>query len=607
MNCYIETLSLMRTVFPPMNFRMASTGMCPQGAEARSFPGQQTNEPQTKYYIWKLAQSNQVLDRILVLVTKECMEQPIEVVGNLTTYEFYVEAIRCYLEELAKENIFFGKWLSETYAGDTSAYLKNTLKPVMVPERMDSAEWRRIVSMITEKDAEEKLELYFDFTGGSRVASLISLLLLRIIEEANHAVVKQVIYSDVQNRDDPKLVDCTRNYAILTSLERIAVANTAGEKATRKIVDELVKMGLSDESELTGTEAIDRVQQNADCALRKREREAVREDLSAAERSIKDSSGLAKGFKNNAIQKAKTVNSESPFRSLSKRKDLILVFHEEIMGILLDLQIVHSKLRKDRLVELMKANSDYSEDLWRWNRFNPKTRKYDIGESALVGVYPQLKKWLKLLAAQPSQSAWDVIEQQTDVRLPEYARIVDNRRFLNSATKKHTADFVKYLKEKEIASADYAYEQLAGMERVYLNLGFPFPCCYRGELYYEISNYYLDRTVALFDELEQIRQKDVNAYQERMAKLQSVPGELERAVPFMMKMKQWSWSQEKFSSPEAAERFAKELFERIEEVRRYRNAIAHKLENKYSDPVLQEELAKKIRIWLQEYEERFPQ
>lgn len=614
MNTFIETLSLMKHLPPIREFRLASRGMLPAGTESQSFSGQQTNEPQTKYYIWKLAQAGQVLDRIIVIVSGECMNDRIPELDNQTTYEFYYAAILRYLESFRTENVFFGSWLSERYGGNAAEYLSTVIMPITIPERMESAEWRSIIDLISEKNESDRLNLYFDFTGGSRVANLISLLLLRVIEESKDAAVCQVIYSDLQDPTDPKLVDCTNNYSILTSLERIAVASTGEEKVT-KIVDELIRMGLEDEKAREGTKEADSARNKANSAIRKEEKAEAGKAAIAIDNNNSGSNGLAAGFKKQAVKEAKEKSKESVFTALGRRKDEALIkdFHEEIMGLLLDEQVLcfnekkGNKKPKDRLKELMKANSDFVEGCWTWREFNQKTRQSE-SVSYTVGVYPQLKRCIEALYMDSGLAPAEALRQLCDVTRVDYQNAVEHRFNWYSPkgfTIRNTLDFMSYLKEHDIDEMDFSYVDLTQIQSVYYNLGFPFICSTNSEILRDISDYYIREAKTFIRRLEDLRNGNPEAYNKQLKTLLAEPDQLELEVPFMVRMRQWSVSEKRLPSKPEREVFLKTLCERIEKVRPYRNAISHNLSNTFREPAAQKAIAAEIRTWLKEYENRF--
>ena len=616
MNTFIETLSLMKRVPPVREFRLAAPDMLPAGSTARCFSGQQTNEPQTKYYIWKLAQSREVLDRIIVIVTEKCMNDPVPDHDGLTTYGFYKAAILRFLESFAAENTFFRDFLLEHHGGSAAAYLNAILMPVTIPERMESAEWRGIVDLIIDSQDAEHFNLYFDFTGGSRLASLISLLLLRIIEEAKDATVRQIVYSDLQELNDPKLVDCTSNYSILTSLERIAVAS-AGDEKVAKITEELIRMGLEDEAAREGAKQVDSVRNQAKSGIRKVDKNEAGKAAEAIARKASSSKGLASGVRNKAALEAKIQSKESVFAALGRRGDeqLIKDFHEEIMGLLLDEEVLcfterrSNKKPKDRLKELMKANSDYVEGCWTWKE-NGRMSGARESVSYPVGVYPQLRRFLEALDKNAGLTPIEALRQLCDVTREDYRNAIAHRflwYFPKGFTSKNTASFMNYLIEQEIDEMKYSYVDLVEIQSVYYNLGFPFVCSTNSEIRKDISDYYLRKAKAFAARLEDLQGRDQAAYRKRLKELLSDPNSLEVEVPIMVRMQQWSANVNRIPEQQEREDFVKTLCERIEKVRPYRNAVAHNLKNQFRDTAAQKRIAEEIRSWLKEYETRFCQ
>lgn len=612
MNCYIETLSLMKKVFPPRQFRLDDQAMVPSGAGERRFSGQQTNEPQTKYYIWKLAQQKQVLDRIIVIVTKECVEDLVESTEGQTSFQFYQLAIVQFLNELCEENTFFKYWLQKHHGGNAEAYLQAIMKPVMIPERMETAYWRSIISMISERPEKEPLHLYFDFTGGSRVASLISLLLLRTIEGSQGAEVRQVIYSDVQDPNDPKLVECTGNYAIVSSLEQIAVASAGGEDSSSKITDALILLGIADDTEKAVSQRIDDARGLAEAALRKSDQAHAKEMVSAVDLGAKSTTSIAGGYQRKVLESARAASNTSAFQKLCKRNDATLIkdFHEEIMGILMDEKVIRftgktgKKDPKDKLKELLKINQEYYEKTLFWFEFDRRTGRSER-VSYPAGVCPQVHRWLETLSFNPQMKPLDVLQAFCDVRREEYVCAVNRLTYVNGINARNAERYLQYLEEHHIEPNEYDFFDVDDWQRVYFNLGFPFACVFNSTVYPEISNYYLQKAKRLMKMLEAQQLQDPNVYSDTLKRLLSEPDKLEMEIPLMVKMSQWSVEQTIFASPAEANSFVTTLCSRIEQVRPYRNAVAHNLENEYRRPERQRDIADRIRGWLEEYDVRF--
>lgn len=609
MNCYIETLSLYaRPYSQPASYRVSSDKMVPDGLDGEvSFLGYQTNEAPTKYYIWSLAQKNEIIDKMIVIVTKECMNNRFEHIGNRTTYEFYCDEIVNYLDELSKENSFIAQYINKKYNGSSKAYLSSIIVPVMVPEKMNAGEWKGIVNTIVEYgDSEDKMNLYFDFTGGSRVASLISLLMLRIIE-IREAKVKQVIYGDIiTDKNDPKIIDCTDSYEVLSSIENIAAANYSTEKTINKIMKELVKIGLAEEDDLKGTEELDKLSEKSSRDLSKKSEEEILNEEKKLEKSINSAKGIVKAAKKKSVDETKKNNRMSPFRKLKEKrpkdKDLIKDFHEEIIGVFFDLNIIlcqkNGNDRRDPKILIqnaLKANEDY------YHKTDKKGKE--------TGVIPSVKSWIRVL--QDNDFFWPgkTYKRNCNIQLPFYSkdRTVNGWR-VKGVTKQHAIFFDEYLDNVGINKNEVSFLDLCTLQRIYFNYGFPFMCmdCGLGtDMHPEIMEYYNEVVFEFMKELDELKKRDFKKYKDELDMLLREESSIEKAIPYLVKLDFYETNQCKFPDEEKAKEFIQTLCSRIEKVRLFRNAIAHNSHNEYSNPEKQHEIADEIRKWLDEYETVF--
>lgn len=610
MNCYIETLSLIKKL-PAEDYiyRVENKKMLPEEFDVVCFKGKQTNETPTQYYIWSLAHKQEVIDRMIILVTKECMNNALSETGNRTTYQYYFDKMVEYIYDLANENSFIRTYLEEKYNGSAEKYLNDIIRVVMVPEKMDTNEWKDIVSAITEYDNDsESIKLYFDFTGGSRVASLISLLLLRIIEIQN-ADVKQIIYADAQVWEDKKLTDCTESYEILSHIENIANANDSKEKTAERIMQELIKMGLAAEEDLSSMKDFDRKASDATENLKKRSEQETAKEEEKLKSDIELSKGLAKAVKQKSFDQTHKYNRMSGFEKLKetrkKPSDLIKDFHEEIFNILYDYEIITynnsnpSDRRDPKLLirNAIKANEDYYYKIWQSGK---NTRE--------SGVIPELKKWLKTLKNNNGFTPLKTLERNKNIKLKYYEENVNRKFFVKGITAQRSGNFEKYLSDHNIDICGESFYKLSTWERVYYNYGFPFMCMSVGsgnDDYPEIMDYYNNQAEILMQRLEELQSGNQIEYKKELHRLLDTPGALEEAVPYMIDMKIWSVNEEKFYSSGDVSGFIKTLCERIEKVRPYRNAIAHNLDNDFRNSDKQRVIADEIRNWLDEYEIKF--
>lgn len=613
MNCFIETLSLYaRPYLQPASYRVISKKMLPDDCNLEiSFLGYQTNEAPTKYYIWTLAQNKSSIDKMIVIVTKECMNNRYEHIGNKTTYEFYCTEIEKYIDELAKENSYVNHFLSEKYNGSSKEYLNSIIVPVMVPERMNAREWKGIVNTIVEYgDSDDEMNLYFDFTGGSRVASLISLLMLRIIEIRN-AKVKQVIYGDIiTDKTNPKLIDCTDSYEVLSSIENIAAANYSAEKTVNKILKELVKIGLADEEDLKGADELDKLSEKSRNELSRRSEIEIKNEDKKLEAEVNTSKGIVKEAKKKSVDETKKNNRMSAFRKLKenipKDKELITKFHEEIIGVFYDLKVIlyrqnDSIDRRDPKILIqnaMKANEDY---YYKISKMGKRTKE--------SGVIPSVRAWLKAL--QENDYFWPskTYKRNCNIKLAYYSKDRGvNGWHVKGVTSQQSIYFDKYLDGVDVDKENESFLDLCTLQRIYYNYGFPFMCMASGngsDMYPYIAEYYNNVVSEFMNELDKLKKKDFYEYKNELKRLLSNENALEQKIPYLITLDIYEINKEKFTNEEEAKSFIQTLSARIEKVRLYRNAIAHYINNEYSETEKQKEIADEIREWLDEYESIF--
>lgn len=606
MNYLMETLSLINNTLPEKddNYRIGSISMLPEGIEADDktiFPGRQTNEAPTKYFIWYLSQQKKMFDEIFVLVTDECINKNVNCLGfQKSTYQYYKDSIVDYLEKLKKDEEFVSTYLSEKYNGSAREYVEVVMKDIVVPSGVTAAEWKSIVSMISENGKKSNnIDIYVDFTGGSRLASLISLLLLRIIEIQNINVVR-MIYSDITNRSDRKLVDCTESYKILSNIENIAKAESSKDDSTRKIISELIKMGLASEEDMEGTEELDKQITISETTLVKDAALMNSDKKKQQTGPAKKTSSIADSVKQKSVDRVQVNMNRSPFSKLSGRSDdsLIKDFHEEILSVMFGINIIKPKSGKD--VEPIKneiqANEMYYCFITGHNgRFSS-------------GVIPFTRNLIKYMKEHPQFDPVKNFEHSiyNSKKIAEYFKSIQNKPSIIGVPSNKDESFLEFLKKFQSGTNDS--KQLLDTYIVYYNYSFPYMCVGKGKkkIYPEIMNYYIDKVAELMKGLAELKNQDKDSYLNRLdTLLKTDNGELENAVPYMVGEDSWYVNTEKFSSREESERFLKDLLEKIAEVRPYRNAVAHNLNNKYNNIDEKKRMAKIIRNWLSEYERRF--
>ena len=619
MNCFIETLSYTRTLLPEKGTcRVAEPSMLPPGCADPDFSGQQTNITPTKYVMWSLSREQKLLDRIVAVVTDNCVDEKLSGLGGRSTLAYYLDEMTRYVERLCAELPPLGEQIRQRW-GSAENYLNSICMPVRISKKVDSKSWFEVVNKIIEGVSdEEHIDLYYDFTGGFRIASLVSLLLLKVVEVRN-STVKQVVY--VERSGDEKIInDCTDTYSVLSDLEQLAIANASPEDRAAKMTDALKKLGFATDEDQIGLRVLD--------DIRKKERKNLMMSNGAEyRRSAEDfgkgfaaSNSIVSNVGKQEIERLRTSSTRSAFRKLideqKKPEDLIKKFHEELIKVLLDEKILVYNGKKvpgqkklhDYVSDLVKANDSYYSRCY--SHFNKKTGKKETVE---CGVVTEVQKWLEDLR----DFAWYTPERTMASRLntnrQEYIQSLESMWWIKGFTATMTRRFDDYLKSMKAVpqpsqGSGFGAERIA-WQRVYYNYGFPFDCLSNNgqEEYSEVRDYYLAEALALMDRLGNLQKEEPAAYRRELERLRTDRKRLEEYLPYMTEteLPGIRLSRERFSSSDMADQFLRTISRQLQEVRPYRNAVAHELKNEYGTPEALLAEANRIRGWLEEYDQLF--
>lgn len=600
MDYFIETISLIRTDITSDEFEKSVTEyLTPEGI---SFKGKLTNEGSSKYLMWCLAKEGKLFDRVIMLVTKECVEVPVQAVDGKTTYEYYVASMKEYVKQLSCEFNSIKELLDRNYRGSIDEYVDRTFKRVLISPDPSKKEFGEIAKAIIPDDEKikEKIDIHIDFTGGSRVASLISLFITRILEAAG-SKVKRIVYGSKID-ELTRIIDLTKSYdSLLESIEEIANAHMRNSGAD--ILAVFKKLGLATDGDITEAAQIDQINEEISRDLKKKNPDEIKDKKDKLDSLSLNSSGAAGAVKLQYTQKAEENINTSPFIKLKgfNDKKLILNFYEEVFGIFYDLNVflcnspgLSAEKQKDLIKNSVRANDNYYK-----------------------GVLQKVKKWLDQLSkphyskTQSKQYYYkpqETFEYKTKITAKEYASVA-SQKYVTALSEKHSDIFKAYFTQSNTVAESVSPKEHARLQRIYFNCGFPFMCMGVGlnssEPYPEITDYYLKKVERLFSSLEELRSNNIKRYVERLNKLLKSPAALEAEIPYMIKTSVWEANGDKFNSDDDKKEFIKTLCDRIEKVRPYRNAISHKLDNEYSKLSAQKAMTAEIRKWLDEYENTY--
>lgn len=600
MNYFIETISLIKHDITSNAFfeRNYST---PTGT---SFKGKHTNEVPSKYLMWCLAKEGKLFDKVIMLVTKECVEDSVQILGK-TTYEYYIDSMKEYIKQLSTEFDSVKKLLDSNYNGSIDEYIRRTFKKVLVPAEPSGEESAAIAKTIFPNDEkiEENTGIHFDFTGGSRVVNLISLLLIRMLETAG-ARVKRVVYGNILG-DKGRINDLTENYnGLLEHIEDLAKARLSDSSSD--MITVFKKIGLATDDDINEASQIDSKKEEVSRNLKKKSEDKIKSDEEELDKLSSNSSGVAGAIKKQNTEKAKASNKASPFSKLLGFNDerLIVDFYEEVFGILYDLNVIFCTVsgespdkQKEIIKNAIKANDNY------YIKYNKKGKE-------IAGVLQKTKKWLGFLKDNSYYEPLKTLKSKSKITAGDY-KYISNMTYVKGLAETHTNAFAEYLIQSntEVGSElpVEIFKEYSQLQIIYFNCGFPFMCMgtNNSEMYPEIKDYYLEKVENLMMSLEELRSQNKKLYIKRLNELFENPSALEEEIPYMVEMSVWDVNKAKFDSDDDKKEFITILCKRIEKVRPFRNAISHKIANEYSDLSAQKTMAAQIREWLLEYEIAF--
>lgn len=188
--------------------------------------GIQTNEAATKYVIALLQEQGVLLDKIIMLCTKEVREVRFPFFGNMTTLEFYKSSILTFMKSkgVQQDEELFAPLEFNPNENDN---VNEILKPL-----------KGLIDITVGPNEDEK-RIFFDSTGGTRSAAFALYSALQLMQNSG-VKVEKVLYSNLareigaqpNSAEHPAKIDnVTKTYdTVLLLLGR--VQQKMGVKAT---------------------------------------------------------------------------------------------------------------------------------------------------------------------------------------------------------------------------------------------------------------------------------------------------------------------------------------------------------------------------------------
>lgn len=525
---------------------------------------------------------------------------------------------------------------------DIDKYVKNTCLlnddndgPLIISDNPDIPQLKKNIER--HFDYGKTTNLYVDITGGTRITSIVALLIARWYEQRGkgspvNAKVKKVIYSSIM--DDPKvIIDWTDNYELF----KIADSKTKIDSLPF-FTSDLFNSDQFDEEfqvrfdrylrETVNTEGMEK--EEIDIRVRflteAMDRLQVVNSMENLE-LIEKIQNAVNIYSSTVVDRLYEQSKDTESWDEDKKKKFITDWYSNIINDInsyVNINLRNKPIRTN-LVKLIQTNQYYYE------RYD----KNDAGKLA-DGVILKVINMLNDLRDSNEEPArlW---ESYQSIDSDKYDEWKDTTEYFSDkgAGKFYNEIFTKRLVIKEFQSdifnnkirhygridsiipvnmemGDYdklyKYEKLRNL---YYNYGFPFACIdSKNQLLDNIQIYYQEKVSDLFMELEDKWRGRDNSDEYRFM-IEDLLGDqsgkqerLEKLIPIYDIFKMTELKPGIFSDIAEAKKCFKDFSELYEKVRPVRNAIAHpeaeKLK-KFRTPEAVQEARVKIRVWLDEY------
>ena len=596
MNGYLMTLSLIN----PKGF-IREDGSVVDPIEYKTdedivFSGNSTNEAPSKYVLYKLGKDKQILNKILMLVSNECLDRRFSFIDNRNTYEYFIDKLKEFLDNDYHDMFpdLYDEIISRYESIDN--YLKQIVIQIHVSSEPVEEEKNSIVDSLIRfiGEDENNRDLYVDFSGGSRISGMVALTIVRVFEKQFRTNIKEVIYANI-NGDIKTISNINDYYSSLKALEDNALDYIKGDYASKA----QEKIGFKQSAEVKHINKVSQeIAEKSDKSYRKKEVKVVEKNLEQMKQK-KVADPYAKELQKQYTIKVEEDIKKNPLARLLNKSinDIIVDFHELFIEILIDNKyIVPKKCDANRFEDEVKKQIKVNEYYYE----NSDVKKYWYHH----GVLDSIVKWLDNKNINNYIDFW---QKKKNIMSNEYKSF--NPKYPDGINKKDSMLFMNYYYDNDIiidGSEENLLKEYYRLSLVYYNYGFPFMSQIKGNCYSELMDYYLNRTEAFFNYLENHKHSDK---EEVDALLQDIKNKktdsvlLRNKIPLKIETNIWKINDNIFKDTDEAKEFIKKVTDRIEEVRPYRNAIAHKNNNEYSKKENKEKIVEKIKQWCLEYPE----
>ena len=557
----------------------------------------------------------------------EKIEVPITF-SNISAYE-YIEAVIRYEVKSAvngTNGMAILSWLEEKgYTGQTEDEIINSYVnaachingdvPIDINDNPNIEELKRniegSVNYLARWDGEsvdtEPTDIYLDITGGTRITSLVSLLISQWYKQKKQANVKKVLYSSIMDDKVAAVIDWTENFELFdiadskTKLKNVSILSNYVGNAFSKDEWNLLNKYIN---ESCNTQSDDEIENRVTVLEAFRNRIYDDHSIESIETLIRIDDAID-NYSSTQIQNLKKLDIDNPgeyiekfyghiYNTLEKKDVLKVKVNESVSG------IVDEKYNKLTMKEALSTNELY------YARYNKKNQLNG-------GVIFFVSKMVRFLNVNKDPKAyWNQIRNIDNKYYERWNEPSYTLRGANSVLNKYFLDGLNSPNHKIRKSKQFNVEnnilEYEGYRNLYFNYGFPFACIGdKNHIFEDVRDYYIKEVGMFIDEIREFYDSNKEAYENE---LDYYCDPKDGEARLMKKIKIYKGPEcvianiDKFESEDEAKEFITSFNKLMEKVRNVRNAHAHpeqpSLDKYRTDEVIQK-IAEEIKIWIEDH------
>ena len=611
--------------------------------EGKTYTGYFSGEPGIKCAIDDLLEQGLLFDKFVLFCSPKTMSKvdisdliydedgskAIDTNASLTNVSAYdyVEMIireKIYEAILGKKSESVTEWFREKgYVSSEGIPTEETIEryirtacriddgqPIIMDDNPDIETIKRNIES-QQSGYEEKMNIYIDITGGTRITSIVAMLMSRWYEQNKEAYVSKVIYSSIMNDSRALILDWTKNYELFkiadskSDLFSMILFSDENDRITKMLEKEELSLQdihryYKDSNKKIGDERIVSQRQYLERAKDVLEMD---EEISTSIQGvylIKLINSAINRYSRNSLSNAVGEYKEQKKNNKreSKPDEFIKKFHEGIIGSICEKNILTAE--NEDVADLIKYMNWY---------YKKDDNKYKRG---VVYFVINMCKYLNNHLDISPHIHWSNMKKLDNrFYMDRYSSEREPNFVLNGANIKNNELFIERIKAHKInmfkGKIDInSFDDIKRYEvlrNIYFNQGFPFEFVNRrGKSYEDVKVFYLKKVNEMFNNLEKMYKEDKEAYKKELTQcmhveyIQSIVPEY--ALPECIKINRQIFG----GDDQKSEKFIKELKELREKARLFRNAEAHSdnaMFDEYRDDEKLERFADEILDWLE--------